>query len=358
MSHSGNENFQENNVKLSICIATRNRSAMLSETLQIILPQLVDKVEVVVVDGASSDDTSKVMEAYASRDPRVQYYREAINGGIDQDYDKAVEYASGAYCWLMPDDDWILPDAIDRVLSALESKPSAVIVDAQVRDENQSEVLLTGRCSLKNDQFFRVDEHDSLFLAVADQLSYIGSVVIDRALWLSRDRQSYFGSFFIHMGVLFQAPLPAGAQVLAAPCIAIRYGNASWTARSFEIWTVLWPKLLMSLSSLSYDVRLKIAGQYTSLRSYVALRAKGAYSLDEYQRWVLPSCISRFKKILFFVVAVIPGVLLNFLHIVYVSVFKSRKEAKLAMIDLSGSRYYVFKLNSLKKLLFVLRLNR
>jgi abequosyltransferase len=46
---------------LSICIATLNRARFLKETLARILGQASDEVEVVIVDGASSDGTEEVV---------------------------------------------------------------------------------------------------------------------------------------------------------------------------------------------------------------------------------------------------------------------------------------------------------
>ena len=56
-----NIEVSESLIKLSICIATYNRGAFISETLDCILTQIEPGVEIVVVDGASADNTSDVM---------------------------------------------------------------------------------------------------------------------------------------------------------------------------------------------------------------------------------------------------------------------------------------------------------
>jgi abequosyltransferase len=83
---------------LSICIATFMRAAFIAETLDSIVPLLSDDVALLVVDGASPDDTESVMRRYIERHPEVIYFRQAENGGVDGDYDNAVQYARGAYC--------------------------------------------------------------------------------------------------------------------------------------------------------------------------------------------------------------------------------------------------------------------
>ena len=118
--------------KLSICIATFKRGKFLGETLETIVGQLTPEVELIVLDGASPDNTQELMEQYQRRYPQIRYIREATNSGIDQDYDKAVGYATGDYCWLMTDDDLLRTGALARVLSELKENRDLVIVNAEV----------------------------------------------------------------------------------------------------------------------------------------------------------------------------------------------------------------------------------
>ncbi|HSC88682.1 MAG TPA: glycosyltransferase, partial [Polyangiaceae bacterium] len=75
---------------ISICISTRNRASLLVETLASILEQASESTEIVVLDGASTDDTlARVLEV-SLRDSRVRLVESTENGGIDVDYDRAV----------------------------------------------------------------------------------------------------------------------------------------------------------------------------------------------------------------------------------------------------------------------------
>lgn len=337
-------NFAEgNDYRLSICIATRNRCALLMETLSSALTQMDERVEIVVVDGASTDDTPLAMARLAEQDGRVHYFREEQNGGIDRDYDKAVMYAKGTYCWLMGDDDWFLPGALNRVLEATASDPSFIVVDAEVRDAEQSRVLVKRRLELTSDRNFGPDELESLFLATAKQLTFIGSAIVRRSLWLARKREPYFGSFFIHVGVVFQQPLPHGALVLVEPCLSIRYGNVSWSAKTFEIWTSKWPNLIWSLTHFPESSRAAIVAKrpYWSARELVMMRSTGAYSWTEYRKWVQPSASSRLKKLMCAAIASAPGGILNLLSIIYVLAFSRAR--KLGLTDLVGSPHFIFK---------------
>src|SRR3989442_15786016 len=69
--------------KLSICIATLNRAAFIGQTLESIIGQATDEVEIVVADGASSDNTEEVVRSYQRRFPRLNYLRLEARGGVD-----------------------------------------------------------------------------------------------------------------------------------------------------------------------------------------------------------------------------------------------------------------------------------
>jgi len=129
--------------RLSICIATFKRGAFIGETLASILPTLPEGVEVLVLDGASPDNTAEVVTDWALRHGHLRYIRAETNSGVDQDYDKAVSYARGDYCWLMTDDDLLRPDAVARVLAACADDPDLVVVNSDVEDHGLERLLAT-----------------------------------------------------------------------------------------------------------------------------------------------------------------------------------------------------------------------
>src|ERR1700674_2032053 len=66
-------------IKLSVCIATLNRGAFLGATLESIICQATDEVEIVVLDGASTDNTGDVIRQYQECFPRLRYFRQNAN---------------------------------------------------------------------------------------------------------------------------------------------------------------------------------------------------------------------------------------------------------------------------------------
>lgn len=300
-------------IRLSLCLATYNRGAFIGETLDSIIPQLTPEVELLIVDGASPDDTEMVVGAYVQRHPSIRYYREAVNSGIDADYDKAVGYARGDYCWLLPDDDLLADGAVARVLAACAEEPDLVVVDAVIKDASLTRVLQERRLAFSGERRYAASKADDFMTDAGEALSFIGATIIRRSLWLSRDRESYYGSLFIHVGVIFQLPHLNKAIVIGEPLVIIRYGNSMWTPRRFEIWMFKWPELIWSFEGYSAEAKSSLGPRYPwrKFKHLVSFRARGAYSLREYRRHFQSMQLGWWRLALL-AIAVVPGKLLHF----------------------------------------------
>ncbi|MBL7005235.1 MAG: glycosyltransferase family 2 protein, partial [Gammaproteobacteria bacterium] len=223
-----------------------------------------------------------------------------------------------------------------KVLSTLNDEVDLVIVDAEVRNADMSMILEKSRLNFDRDREYRKGDEDKFFVDVANHLSFIGCVIIQRDFWLSRERTSYFGTVFIHVGVIFQHPPPEKIHVISEPLVMIRYGNAMWTSRAFDIWMFKWPKLIWSFSDYSDNDKKSICLRepWRKIKAVFHYRAKGAYSIKEFKKYFLREKNLLLKFILF-IIAVIPAKLTNFLSVIYV--FKN-KSFRLSIYELSLSQ--------------------
>jgi glycosyltransferase involved in cell wall biosynthesis len=340
---------QPPDIKMSICIATFNRASFIGETLDSILSQGSSAVEIVILDGGSTDDTQQVVAAYTQRFERVRYIRQDTNQGVDRDFNSVVEHARGEYCWLMSDDDFLKPGAVPLVLAELERGYGLIVVNAEVKDSQMAAVLQASRLDIRSDRTYEADEMDRLFAEAGDYLTFIACVVIKRSIWLERAKEPFYGSLFIHVGVIFQAALPLRALVIAAPLISIRYGNAMWRPKEFEIWMFKWPTLVWSLPTLSDATKASVCRRepWKSVKVLLLYRAKGTYSLTEYAHWVRPRLRSLGAKLLPAAVALLPGTLANGLALLYYRL--AGRQSGMGMLDMKKSRFYLGNRRSLQR---------
>ena len=333
--------------KLSICIGTYNRSDFIGETLDCFIPQLTEDTELLVVDGASTDNTEEVMCKYLEQTERIRYVRLPVKGGVDYDYNQAVELARGEYCWLFTDDDMIKAGTIKAILNQINNEYDLVIVNAEVCNPDFSKILEERRLQILKNISYKQNDFEKFFTDNANYMSYIGSVVIKRSVWLERKKEKYFGSEFVHLGVIFQKQFESPISVIAFPYISIRFGNEQWSRRAFEIWMFKWPKLLWSFDCFSDTAKsmLSLEEPWRNLTKLLHQRAEGKFSSVEYNQFIKPRISSFSEKAIIRTITLIPGCLLNFLALTYCTVKSSISQ--LSVFNLKNSKYYY--LNTVKQ---------
>jgi glycosyltransferase involved in cell wall biosynthesis len=323
-----------------------DRASLLEQTLESILEQANEEVEIVVVDGGSKDHTSDVVEEFRRKFANTKYLGLDEKGGVDQDFAKAVALADGKYCWLFSDDDLLLPGAIQAVLNAIDCEYSLIIVNSEVRGSSLDILVEERRLKFYEDREYLQAEFERLFIETANYLSFIGAVVIKKDLWSSRRISDYFNTEFVHVGVIFQEPIPGKTLVIANPYISIRYGNAQWSSRSIDIWMHKWPDLIWSFPLIHDRAKKKVgkgkSKSWQRLNTLLVLRAQGIYGIDEFRIWLQPTSGSTLQKGLMMLVANLPGYLLNFLAVIYFQLFSP--SSGITLYDLRNSRYYYRKL--------------
>ncbi|RME72539.1 MAG: glycosyltransferase family 2 protein, partial [Planctomycetota bacterium] len=93
-------------VKLSVLLPTRNRADYLRYAARTVLEQDDPDLELVISDNASEDETAEVCRALD--DPRVRYVRTDRPLPVSENWQNALEHASGDYVIMLGDDDALL----------------------------------------------------------------------------------------------------------------------------------------------------------------------------------------------------------------------------------------------------------
>jgi teichuronic acid biosynthesis glycosyltransferase TuaG len=91
---------------VTVCIATYNRRELLYATIETILSQTYENLQIIIVDDHSSDDTEQfVKESILGRDKRVVYLRHDENRGLAAARNTAIFHAEGKFYTFCDDDD-------------------------------------------------------------------------------------------------------------------------------------------------------------------------------------------------------------------------------------------------------------
>jgi glycosyltransferase involved in cell wall biosynthesis len=130
---------------VTVVIPTFNHGPYLGECIDSVLRQTHRKVEIVVVDDASTDDTERVVAA--RRSPRLRYVRRERRGGVARAVNAGLELARGDFITSLGADDAMKPENLERKLAVFECHPEVGVVhsDAEPVDESGQPLAPSGR---------------------------------------------------------------------------------------------------------------------------------------------------------------------------------------------------------------------
>jgi glycosyltransferase involved in cell wall biosynthesis len=104
---------------VSVVIPAFNAERFLSETINSVLSQTLDEVEVIVVDDGSTDGTMSIVEQFH---PRVKGVTQP-NAGVASARNVGLEMASGDFVCFLDADDWLYPTCLERKAECLRGRP-------------------------------------------------------------------------------------------------------------------------------------------------------------------------------------------------------------------------------------------
>ena len=113
---------------LTISVPTYNGSKTIRNMLEILLPQCDDRVEVIICDNASTDDTGDIIEEYVQKYSFVQHIRNERNIGPDSNFLLCMKKAKGKYTLLLSDDDILVENSLPKILGFLEENEDMGLV--------------------------------------------------------------------------------------------------------------------------------------------------------------------------------------------------------------------------------------
>ncbi len=153
----------KNSKILSIVVPTYNVEKYLDRCIASLTydSATLDKIEILIINDGSSDNSLKVAQKYASLYPKSITAIDKENGGHGSTINKGLELATGKYFRVIDSDDWVNIDDFKRFVDSLEGLDTDVVVTDYSREMayNGTSVLCTYR-GLRYDRVYDLNEMD------------------------------------------------------------------------------------------------------------------------------------------------------------------------------------------------------
>ena len=266
-------------IRISFCIPTYNRSALLDEALSVLLgqwqsdlsPSQRSLVEIAVSDNCSPDETAAVVQRQAAAHPGLclTYFRQLENRGGDANILHAMQMGRGEFVYLLSDDDLLLPGALAKLFALMETHPDAdgFFLNTQAFVRNIQENTPP---NFRLQEDMRIVGKDACLLFFGTWITFISALAFRRARIAERHYEERIGTFllqsYLYLDVL------AEAQVIVAtrePFLAVRDNNTGGY-NFFEIFVTRFADLMRHAQVLGYSKAVTRQVLNRHLKSFLA----------------------------------------------------------------------------------------
>jgi glycosyltransferase involved in cell wall biosynthesis len=135
---------------LTVIICTRNRAAILKESIQSLLTQKAScPFEVLIVDDGSSDETHSIVNGLASESGSLSLrYTFQAHKGLNAARNLGLRNSNSEFVLFFDDDELAPPDFIERVYQSFLKHQDVQAIGGPLKDTNKSGLRTCRKCSL------------------------------------------------------------------------------------------------------------------------------------------------------------------------------------------------------------------
>ena len=137
--------------KISAIMPVYNTENFLSRSIECVLNQTLKDFELIIVNDGSTDNSSTIIEKYASCDSRIKVINKN-NQGLGYARNSGLEYATGEYIFFIDSDDTIEINTFEELyLIAIKNDPDIIVFNMKKILEDNNEVIQDEVLKLKNE---------------------------------------------------------------------------------------------------------------------------------------------------------------------------------------------------------------
>lgn len=139
---------------VSICLPVRNAGTDVLSVIKSVLAQNHERIELVISDNASTDETEEVCRELAKSDSRIAYHRQPENIGLLNNFMRTMALAKGVYFRWIGDDDALETDFVSRCLDEFAHDARLILVTtgiAYIGPDGLAQTALYDSTNLRSD---------------------------------------------------------------------------------------------------------------------------------------------------------------------------------------------------------------
>ena len=113
--------------KISIIIPVYNVEKYLCDTINSVVTQSLEDIEIICVDDCSTDNSLKILQEYSQKDSRIKVLNHNQNMTASQSRKDGVLASTGTYIMFLDGDDCLFPDSCQVAYTAIEKYQTDIV---------------------------------------------------------------------------------------------------------------------------------------------------------------------------------------------------------------------------------------
>lgn len=127
--------------KVSIILPVYNGERYLKTSIESCINQTYQNWQLIIIDDGSSDKSAEIAKYYESKDYRIHYYKNPQNIKLPKSLNRGFSLAEGEYLTWTSDDNYYKPQALRKMINALERRKGDFVFTAcSIIDESGKKI--------------------------------------------------------------------------------------------------------------------------------------------------------------------------------------------------------------------------
>ena len=204
------------NYLISVCMSVYNDETFLKRCIDSVIEQDIERMELVLVDDGSTDNTLQIMKEYKDCYPEKSIkIIQQEHAGLAQGRWTGVKNSAGEYVTFLDADDYLLPGAYKTIIEFMESNENVDIYEFQTIREG----------------YFSKSPYSGIMDASQVLKDYFNGVEIPVNYWLRWFRRELFNE------QVFPKNISLHEDAYAFPCILNRANSIAYIGQPLHVHT-------------------------------------------------------------------------------------------------------------------------
>lgn len=176
---------------ISVVIPVYNVQNYVRKCIESVIRQTYTRLEILVVDDGSTDDSGRICDEMAAAETRIQVFH-TPNGGLSAARNVGIDHATGEYIAFVDSDDWIEPDMYDFLYRQIVNYDADISVCSHYIDKGGKI-----RCKRQVNYPILCNRDEAMEMLMTDK-------ILHNYAWDKLYRRSLFDGLHYPVGILYE----------------------------------------------------------------------------------------------------------------------------------------------------------